>query len=162
MGLFERMTQTGEATEKEMSDVVGLGVEGYRQWGLVNRHKASLGQLCLAVWVMREDFKALEQSRASKRLLGYELTSGEDHWSLWDRTHSFPENSGIYFLYLASESQSWKRNHPHRLCPIFSDGKTVPRERRQLAQGQEHYWNLRSLGRWLSSLIGPGTNYRLF
>lgn len=111
-----------------------------------------------------EDFKALEQSRASKRLLGLYMNSQwEDHADPLGPDPSFPENSGIYFLYLASKKvRAGREITPQTLPHFFQMVKQSQGREGNLPKGQEH-WNLRSLGRRCCLLlIGPGTNYRLF
>lgn len=105
------------------------GWRGTRQWGLVNRAQSiPLGQLCLAVWVMRKTLKPLSSLGHQKDYwVIYELTSGKTMLITLGQNPSFPENSGIYFLYLASKKvRAGREITPTDSAPFFSDGKTVP------------------------------------
>lgn len=57
----------------------------------------------------------------------YELTSGKTTLITLGQNPSFPENSGIYFLYLASKKvRAGREITPTDSAPFFSDGETVP------------------------------------
>ena len=78
---------------------------GSRQWGLLNRAQSiPLGQLCLPVWVMRKTLKPLSSPGHHKDYgVICELTNGKTTLITLGQNPSFPANSGIYFLYLASK-----------------------------------------------------------